>query len=487
MTNKGKSQLEARQQVVYVSALDMLTKSNLKKSEDYSRPHCQDYESNNSNDDDHSAPLLFSPLADHAAICDLGFPFLLKSDQLDAVKAWMANHYRGSIIYGSGTGKTEIALECARQLAELKNADHIHRHFRIVLLVPRIVLVEQNYARLIRYGISAESIGKYFGEEKQIREITICTYHSALANLDIVSEADMIIFDEVHLASGAFSRIFDVVREDQSKALLGLTATIDENDPKNATIMNLLPPVRKYLIKDAVRDKRLARPIFLPIRVSLTKEEQVLYDSYSSKIRDISRRLKRYDAKDMMALMMLQGGFLRWQARAWFLNVKKRKRLLASSENKLKAAVDLIAEKHPGQKVMVFSETLESVKNLKHLLKSKGIESALIESRTPSLRRQKILSEWGKRFHVLLSVHTLEIGYDVPEARIEIILATTSNMNQIVQRIGRVLRIVEGKDSALVYMVYLSDTKDDNILSVVKGAIEASGRNPLERQDGTSN
>jgi len=60
-------------------------------------------------------------------------------------------------------------------------------------------------------------------------------------------------------------------------------------------------------------------------------------------------------------------------------------------------------------------------------------------------------------------------------------------MNQIVQRIGRVLRKVEGKDSALVYLVYLSDTKDDNILAVVRGAIEASGTNPLERQDGTSN
>ena len=125
---------------------------------------------------------------------------------------------------------------------------------------------------------------------------------------------------------------------------------------------------------------------------------------------------------------------------------------------------------------MVFSETLESIRSLKRLLKSHGIESALIDSKTPSFRRQKILSDWGRRFHALLSVHTLEIGYDVPEAGVEIILATTSNMNQIVQRIGRVLRKLEGKDSALVYLIYVSDTKDDNILTVVRSAIEASGR-----------
>ena len=52
-----------------------------------------------------------------------------------------------------------------------------------------------------------------------------------------------------------------------------------------------------------------------------------------------------------------------------------------------------------------------------------------------------------------MSVHTLEIGYDVPEVRVAIILATSSNMNQIVQRIGRTLRKTAGKDTALIYTI----------------------------------
>jgi superfamily II DNA or RNA helicase len=95
----------------------------------------------------------------------------------------------------------------------------------------------------------------------------------------------------------------------------------------------------------------------------------------------------------------------------------------------------------------------------------------LIDSGMPSFRRQRILSEWGKRFYPLLSVHTLEIGYDVPEVAIEIILATTSNINQIIQRAGRVLRKVEGKESALIYVIHVSDSKDDSILACVKNAI----------------
>ncbi len=48
-------------------------------------------------------------------------------------------------------------------------------------------------------------------------------------------------------------------------------------------------------------------------------------------------------------------------------------------------------------------------------------------------------------------------------------------MNQIVQRIGRVLRKVQGKDSALVYVIYVSETRDINIMDLAKKAIESSG------------
>ena len=444
------------------------------------------------------------------AILKLRFPFELKSDQVRAVEAWLANHCRGSIIYGSGTGKTEIAFECAKRAVtsersysraedsitcndDCNSSTNIQGSFNILMLVPRIVLVDQNYKRLVSYGIPPEKIGRYFGEQKEIREITISTYHSAIdnkRNLDIIKRANMVVFDEVHLASAtarAFGRIFDVVAEDKDKALLGLTATIDEHDQRNSAIMALLPPVRKYLIKDAVADGRLARPIIFPLKVTLTAKEQREYEEYSKKIRTISARFKRYDPNAMMELLKRSGGggFPRWQARAWFLNVRKRKSLLASAENKLATTVELIKENHHQQKIMVFSETLESIRKLKQLLKIEGIDSALIDSKIPSVKRQKMLSQWGSKFYPLLSVHTLEIGYDVPEAGVEIILASTSNMNQIVQRIGRVLRKVEGKNSALVYVIYVSETRDNNILALVKRAIESSGgsRQEAEREE----
>jgi superfamily II DNA or RNA helicase len=423
-------------------------------------------------------------MLESAAISKLEFPFPLKEDQIEAVNAWIDNDYRGTILYSTGTGKTEIALECAKRFAFV-SASSTYPSFsslpflNILLIVPRIILIEQNIKRLVSYGISKEKIGAYFGERKEIREITICTYQSIIRNLNLIRRSNMVIFDEVHLirdTAKIFRKIFDVVIEDHKKAILGLTATLDENDlSKYHTILTLLPPVKRYPIRKAVNDKRLAKPIVIPLKVSLTEKEQKDYDTYTSKIKKISNRFKKYDA-DSMTLLLRKGGFVSGMAKAWFSNVRKRKLLLSCAENKLLSAVNLITTKFPNEKIMIFSETIDSITKLRDMLGSQGTKAMIIDSSVSSKKRQEILNQWGIEFYPLLSVHTLEIGFDIPKVRIEIILATTSNMNQVIQRIGRVIRKHEGKDLALIYVIYVADTKDDNIHDVVKKAIETDPR-----------
>jgi superfamily II DNA or RNA helicase len=445
------------------------------------------------------------------SILSLKFPFDLKDDQIAAVDAWMENNNRGTILYSTGTGKTEIAFECARRLVgqllspetmkspskmdEMFSADLILNNeknslsfsfFNILFLVPRISLIDQTLNRLVSYGIPKEKIGVYFGERKEKREIIICTYHSVIRNPLLVRRSNMVIFDEVHLirdTSTSFIKIFDIVIEDPKKAILGLTATLDEKDFKNSTILAVLPPVKRYSIKKAVKDKRLAKPIVIPIKVSLTESEIKEYNVYSTKIKNISNKFKRYDVSSMTNLLK-KGGFASGMAKAWFANIRKRKLLLSYADNKLTAAANIIQNKFPDEKIMVFSETIESIEKLRDILKSGGIESKIIDAKVRAIDRQRILNSWGTTFNVLLSVHTLEIGYDVPQVRIEIILATTSNINQIVQRIGRVLRKYEGKNIALIYVVYVPDTKDDHVIRVVNKAVAVENEEiKIKKQD----
>jgi superfamily II DNA or RNA helicase len=425
-----------------------------------------------------------------AAISCLKLPFYLKGHQLQAVDAWMSSGMRGSIIYSSGTGKTEIAFECARRAAAVFTKNNPKaggesitcRKFDILFIVPRIVLINQNFKRLIDYKIPKEKIGVYFGEKKEVnKEIIISTYQSVLYSPALIRRSKMVVFDEVHLVSDTarvLSRIFDVVVEDHTKALLGLTATINVNDPKFNTIATVLPPIKKYMLKEAVEDGRLTKPVVIPIKVKLTTKEQQLYNNHSNKIRNISARFKRYDANSM-SMLLKKGGFAAGMAKAWFSNIRKRKLLLSCADTKLSAVVDLIVDKHPNQKVMVFSETLDSINKLKTMLELRSIRSAIVDSKIDSVNRQKILSRWGSDFYVLLSIHTLEIGYDVPEVGIEIILASTSNMNQIIQRIGRIVRKYEGKKKALIYVIHVSETKDDDILDLIRKAVEMGKRTNL--------
>jgi superfamily II DNA or RNA helicase len=448
----------------------------------------------------------------------LKFPFILKEDQTAAVNAWINNNHRGTILYSTGTGKTEIAFECAKILAthnlshdiqllhtkkSVSDIDKIPKDgqkefeasldqnnfnivaksnnenvycsfFNILFLVPRISLIDQTISRLISYGIPKENVAAYFGERKEIAEIIISTYHSVIRNPNLIRRSNMVIFDEVHLISDtskSFRKIFDIVVEDPKKAILGLTATLDKKDFKNNTILTVLPPVIEYSVSKAVKDKRLAKPIVIPIKVSLTEKEQEEYNTFSTKIKNISNKFKRYDVNSMTDLLK-KGGFASGMAKAWFANIRKRKLLLSYAENKLSEAAKIISKKFPDEKIMIFSETIESIEKLKDILKIQGIESKIIDAKVKASERQTILKNWGITFKILLSVHTLEIGYDVPQVRIEIILASTSNINQIAQRVGRVLRKHEGKNIALIYVIYVPDTKDDNVIEVIQKAVE---------------
>jgi superfamily II DNA or RNA helicase len=436
------------------------------------------------------------------AISSLRFPFKLTKDQLEAVDEWVSNGYNGSIIYSTGTGKTEIAFECAKRAAALALAKDTsvlentqvqktsccrENSFNILFLVARIVLVEQNINRLMKYGVPKEHIGAYFGERKEPREITVSTYQSAVNNPHLIRNSNMIVFDEVHLVSDTattLSTIFNALKavDSPKKLLLGLTATIDEQDPRYETILSLMPPVKKYMIKEAVKDKRLAKPVVIPIKVQLEYHEKNMYIEYSKKIKNISGYLNSSDPKSISSLLR-KGGHSAGLARAWFANVKDRKNLLNCAQNKLLAATELITKKHPSERIMIFSETIESIQRLQEMLRINGTRSEIIHAKLKSKQRQKILSEWGKEFFALLSVHTLEIGYDVPEVRVAIILASTSNMNQIVQRIGRIIRNYEGKETALIYNVYLSDTRDISTLKRLKKATDTD-RKDIPNKEG---
>lgn len=414
----------------------------------------------------------------------LKFPFELKKDQRDAVDEWINKKGKGSIIYSTGTGKTEIAFECARKMASLIRQQNPTKVLKILFLVPRIVLIEQNIKRLIKYGIKKEKIGVYYGEKKDIKEITFSTYQSIIKNFDLLRQSDMIILDEMHMVSKTakrLSKIFDILHDNYDKLILGLTATIDENDPRYSEIMNLIPPIKKYMIKEAVNDGRLSQPQVILKSVKLNLEERRIYEETTSTIKDISFKLKASNPL-IVSRLLKTGGQRARLAKLWFASVHKRKKLLNETNSKLNETVNIV-KNHPNEKIMIFSETIESINKISEILKKNKIPSEVIHNKVKTKQRQEILDSWGKNYFVLLSVHTLEIGFDIPSVSIAIIVSNTKNMHQLIQRIGRVIRKTDEKSQSLIYVVYVDDTKDKNILNLVRASLQTNSIKKPIKQD----
>jgi superfamily II DNA or RNA helicase len=213
----------------------------------------------------------------------------------------------------------------------------------------------------------------------------------------------------------------------------------------------------------------LAKPEIISLDVNLTPAEKELYKKTSQIIKDLSFKLNAFEA-GIISKILFQGGLRSKYAKEWFNQVKLRKELLNSSHNKLDKAVHVI-KKHQKEKIMIFSETIESITKLKDILKGNNIPSEIIHSKIKIKDRKSILDRWGVDFFPLLSVHTLEIGYDIPHVKIAIILSNTSNANQVVQRIGRVIRKTEDKEKALIYVIYAKETREHKIVKMIDKAV----------------
>ena len=130
--------------------------------------------------------------------------------QEKALSKWLENNCRGTIVIPTGGGKTFIALKA---MAKLK--------VRTLVLVITEELLEQWHERIHKYlGYWA---GRLSGKYDELREITVCTYHTAVKRIDELRDYfDLIIADEcllkgtvVILEDGGFKDIENVENNDR--------------------------------------------------------------------------------------------------------------------------------------------------------------------------------------------------------------------------------------------------------------------------------
>jgi superfamily II DNA or RNA helicase len=365
----------------------------------------------------------------------------LRAWQDDAIKAWNASSQRGCMEVATGGGKTTLALAIFQRLRD-KDIN-----FRILVVVPTTALLDQWFLALQDdLGLDPEDIKILSSKDLDPDRVANLVIINTARNINRVTPARPLFFvvDECHRAgSPENSKALNV----QADAYLGLSAT-PHRDYDDGFEQYVEPALGKilisYSIADALRDGVLAPLSLTYLRVPLLPEEQEEYNR-------LSRAIGQAFAQDH-------------QDRAERL-LRARARLYNSARYRLPVTVRLMNTRR-GTRTLIFLESIELAKRMTTALDDEGHSVVLYHSeQSPHLRRSNLRGFRRGTYDVLVACRALDEGFNVPEAQLAIIAAGTSSRRQRVQRFGRVLRTVAGKDLAEVITLYATDVEEKRYMS----------------------
>jgi superfamily II DNA or RNA helicase len=376
----------------------------------------------------------------------------MRDYQREAIETWKKTR-RGVIVMPTGTGKTYVALRVI--LDALAENPRTH----VAVIVPLIELAQQWRKRMREFGLYSTL---YYGEEKKISRVTIFVINSAYLNLRLLRIFDLIIIDEIHHVKG--ENFQKIVHEIKDKEVLGLTAT-----PELGAIQHHIPIVYRMSYNEARQRGAIVDIDVVPVYVDMTPEERSEYLEIDEKMENVAKlieRLRDSDEEDRAELEELE--------QRYRILADKRKRLMSRIREKRRRVVE-IARMHAGERVMVFTESIESAEAIKSELLASGVRAETYHSQKSDAVRKRILATWGKAFSVLVTVRALDEGIDVPEAGVAIIVASGTSTRQITQRLGRILRPAPGKETAKLYVLVARNTYETEILSKIREVVGKSG------------
>jgi len=314
-----------------------------------------------------------------------------------------------------------------------------------MIVVPTLDLIDQWKKRVAEcLGVEAGTIG---GGESNVRMITVSTYDSAYLQADLLGNKFMlIIFDEVHhLASPSYMQIAECYI---APYRMGLTATYERIDDRHKLLPQLVGDLVYSVEVEELAGEHLSPYVYEKVYVDLSPDDKRLYDREMTVFRNYlkEKRITLRSSRDFQRFIMITGRDQR--AREALLSRNRALKLALNSEKK----INLLAEQfnlRPNEKALVF--TLHN--DLVYLISRRFLIPA-ITYQTPKDERREILDKFRQgKYKAIVTSQVLDEGIDVPDASIGYILSGTGSTREYIQRLGRLLRKIEGKQARLVEIV----------------------------------
>jgi superfamily II DNA or RNA helicase len=365
----------------------------------------------------------------------------LRPYQVEALKNWVENGYRGIIALPTGSGKSIIAIAGIVKTAV---------RTLIIAYTKEHVLQWRNF--ILKYtNIPPHMVGVFYSEEKRLAPITITTYQSGFRNIGLLSPYfTMLIVDEVHHLPAEKFRY--IALHSLATYRMGLSATPIREDGKHEELFPLLGGIVYYKSPSELVEMGYLAPYrVVTVKVRLTPQEEKVY-------RELRRKYKELvgDKKFEEVLELARRGDPR-AIEALKIHGEMRA-LLARSTSKIEKAVELAkSEFEKGGKVIIFTQYVDQAVEL-----AKRLGALLITGETPDDVRRRALDEFKSSKRGILVVTTVgDEGIDIPDANVGIIVSGTGSRRQFIQRLGRLLRPKPDRSEAVLYEIILEKTAEE--------------------------
>ncbi len=344
----------------------------------------------------------------------------LRKYQKEAVEAFYAGGSErggsGAVVLPCGSGKTVIGIGAMEKCSTMT----------LILTTSITALRQWRQELLDKTKLTEKDIGEYSGERKEIKPVTIATYHiltyrktklSSFPHFGLFNRKDwgLIIYDEVHLLPAP---VFRYTADIQAKRRMGLTATLIREDGRESDVFSLIGP-KKYDVpwKDLEKQGWIATASCTEIRVPLPDETRIKYAT---------------------------------------AGLRKKYRVASENPNKIEI-VDLLIKRHHNDLVLVIGQYISQLETI-----AKKFNAPIITGKVDNIERAKLYNAFKKGEIKLLVVSKVaNFAVDLPDANVAIqVSGTFGSRQEEAQRLGRILRPKKNNSIARFYSIVTRDTQD---------------------------
>ncbi len=396
----------------------------------------------------------------------------LRRYQLEAITAWNDNNHIGVLEMATGTGKTVTAL-CAIKNLPLKGR-------MLIIGVPQKELAAQwetqcesvfidtpkqiipchsdtdwksNLSREIRQCIRNESLGIIIAVFNTMRS---AKFQDIIKN--IIGDAYLIL-DEVHeLGSFENRKMFHMF--DNVKYRLGLSATPSRvwDSEGDEAIQKFFggKPIFVWDMDKAINPPEGYERCLCPYKYHL--HECSLIDDESAKYEELSNRINR-----KIATLMSQGKKISSidDEPALKMLLFERANLIKECLGKDEILSDILEKKdNELLKCLVYCNDEKHMDKASSIISGKGLSCRKFFGQMDEDERERVFDSFtNSDVQFLVAIKILDQGIDLPICNSAIILSSSQNPREYVQRRGRILRLHKSKEYAIVHDIIVFPKK----------------------------